>query len=428
MNNINIDSLFLWGLLIPLIFSTIYVESNRFLSKNKKIKDFFLKLIEIYNHVCEHYPLFIDYTASLGEDNINENIDSIEQQDSIKVLDTKYNNKYHEKYLQKFKNFPNEYPFNNEEKMEIEKLFIDSKNSLVNSYNEQLLKLETNNNLNNKIIENESEIVNSNSNINSNINSINNDKIIMFLSHMEENYDYEDLIDNYRAEPDSVNIEELWEDFLVNKKKIDKELEFLKKQTNTFNKSDEEIREDSYNTVVTKHLKKHFDNYLFEATPLGNVYMRLNISKNAFEYYSDCTIPYRYLEAVGRKYVTTFFCKPFFIDVDEEFKKGILAKEQKHNTNISAKNYSKETLDVMRTINSKNNSNVSLPNQIKANLPSVNDSDPNKHLLKERSNTYICEGKLHDSPILKKINKKNVDKRLNMTFSEFKKMQQENKK
>ena len=49
-----------------------------------------------------------------------------------------------------------------------------------------------------------------------------------------------------------------------------------------------------------------------EKTPLGNVIMYWNNSRGSFEFYSDNTIPYRYLETVGRKYVKTFNCRSIF--------------------------------------------------------------------------------------------------------------------
>jgi hypothetical protein len=82
----------------------------------------------------------------------------------------------------------------------------------------------------------------------------------------------------------------------------------------------------------------------------------------------------------------------------------------------------------MNKIKAKN-VKMSLPGHIQANLPSIqNGTTDNKHLLKERSNRYTWEGRLRDFCPLKKIDKKVVDKRLNLTFSEFKKMQQQNKK
>lgn len=53
---------------------------------------------------------------------------------------------------------------------------------------------------------------------------------------------------------------------------------------------------------------------LMEHTPQGNIIMFFDPYKFAFAYYSDNQISYRLLNAVAMKYVTTFFCRDFFID------------------------------------------------------------------------------------------------------------------
>lgn len=45
-------------------------------------------------------------------------------------------------------------------------------------------------------------------------------------------------------------------------------------------------------------------------------------------------------------------------------------------------------------------------------------------ILKDKSNRYTCEGRFSNFAVLKKVDKKTLDKRLTMTFAEFKKMQQ----
>ena len=55
-----------------------------------------------------------------------------------------------------------------------------------------------------------------------------------------------------------------------------------------------------------------------EKTPLGNVIMYWNNARGSFEFYSDNTIPYRYLETVGRKYVKTFNCRQIYVDMEFE--------------------------------------------------------------------------------------------------------------
>jgi hypothetical protein len=54
---------------------------------------------------------------------------------------------------------------------------------------------------------------------------------------------------------------------------------------------------------------------LYESTPRGNIVMHYDVYKDGFSYYSDQTgIPYKVLNAVAMKYVTTFRCRDFFMD------------------------------------------------------------------------------------------------------------------
>jgi hypothetical protein len=55
-------------------------------------------------------------------------------------------------------------------------------------------------------------------------------------------------------------------------------------------------------------IKINKSNILFESTPLGNIIMTYNQEKNEFEYYANRSFPYRILEIVAKKYVTTFGC------------------------------------------------------------------------------------------------------------------------
>ena len=66
--------------------------------------------------------------------------------------------------------------------------------------------------------------------------------------------------------------------------------------------------------IDMKELESLKNNILLETTPNGNVIMFYNSEKNAFEYYSDKIIPYRFLDTVGRKYVVQFRCKSIFTD------------------------------------------------------------------------------------------------------------------
>ena len=179
--------------------------------------------------------------------------------------------------------------------------------------------------------------------------------------------------------------------------------------------------------------------------------MFYNNKRETFEYYSDCTIPYRYLETVSRKYVKTFHCRPIFIDMEEELKEyerkleekkrleeekkkldeeeskkggedNSKAKEPKKNVFAKFKNYNKDGPSgrVVSAAPPKN----SIPNN-----NSVNESKKNEPIiLKERTNRYTHEGKFSNFNILKKVDKKVVNKKYAMTFADFKKMQQETEK
>jgi hypothetical protein len=59
-------------------------------------------------------------------------------------------------------------------------------------------------------------------------------------------------------------------------------------------------------------IKINKSNILFESTPLGNIIMSYDQEKNEFEYYANRSFPYRILEIVAKKYVTTFGCTQIY--------------------------------------------------------------------------------------------------------------------
>ena len=64
---------------------------------------------------------------------------------------------------------------------------------------------------------------------------------------------------------------------------------------------------------LKENLSTKTNNILIEQTPIGNVIMFYNSDKTRFEFYADKTIPYRFLETVARKYVITFKCKNIYV-------------------------------------------------------------------------------------------------------------------
>ena len=60
------------------------------------------------------------------------------------------------------------------------------------------------------------------------------------------------------------------------------------------------------------------NNFIMDLTPVGNVVMCYDSDKESFLYYSDNVVPYRFLEALCRKYVVTFKCKGLYVNMEEQ--------------------------------------------------------------------------------------------------------------
>jgi hypothetical protein len=199
--------------------------------------------------------------------------------------------------------------------------------------------------------------------------------------------------------------------------------------------------------VINKKLDKLMNCYVIEKTPLGNVLMIYNNTRSTFSYYSDSTIPYRYLEVVARKYVKTFACRPIFVDMDEELKKA----EEKWELERIEKETKEEEKKKIEQLKSQKQQIVEQKKSVFAKFKSYNkdsaatkamavppkNSIPNnkvtetssdeKVLLKENANRYSYEGKLSNFNFLKKVDRKVVDKKYAMTFADFKRLQEEKK-
>lgn len=398
-------------------FITVSILNN--LNKINVYISFFAGM---YKYVCENNPLIINY---LDTNTSNKAIDENIIDESIV---NKPVQKFEDKYLEKFKNFPNEFIFNEQEQSEInsefERIKIEIEKNRLNSINEiqaNLFKI-------NEIQEN------TKNDIEISVNNLTHNGLTLLLK-------YFDLEDDYNDDPDDIDFEELYNDLIKKKAELETKLSDVEQMKII----DDEIQINARDIVINNKLEKLINNYVLEFTPLGNIYMRYNNSKKSFEYFSNSTIPYRYLEPVGRKYVMTYWCKPLFVDIEEELKIAeIKFDEEKkkkeddierrkdeinHNPkNVLAKlkNYNKDTINqnnIKPHMKNRTTNNI-LPPQIKANLPNVNQHSE-KQLLKEKSNRYTWEGRLTNFSPLKKIDRKIVNKKLEMTFADFKKMQLE---
>jgi len=180
-----------------------------------------------------------------------------------------------------------------------------------------------------------------------------------------------------------------------------------------------------------------------EHTPLGNVAMHYDIKREAFVYYSDSVMPYRYLEVVARKYVITFHCKRVFIDMEDEINKAKTKIEEQKNVKKQqeeqaqqAKAEEKQELDLKEEPKKKNvfasfknyNKNTTKDSSNKpttgnSNATTTDNKNAEDPILKENANHYTCDGRYSNFLVLKKVDKTLVDKRLKMSFADFKKMQ-----
>ena len=217
----------------------------------------------------------------------------------------------------------------------------------------------------------------------------------------------------------------------------------------------ENAKEQAREFIIEKRLEKLKDCFVIEKTPLGNVLMTYNVSRGSFQFYSDNTIPYRYLETVSRKFVKFFDCRPIYYDMEEELKNYEIKLEEKERVEKereekereekereredelkNGKNYGLLTVQPKKNVFAKFKSynkesgtgHVNMAAPPKNSMPgkSITANSPNtKILLKENANRYTYEGKLSNFNMLKKVDKKLVDKKLALSFSDFKKMQVE---
>ena len=209
-----------------------------------------------------------DYDELLSQE------DEDEDDNNDNVVEFKPELKYEDKYLDQLRNLSREFIFTNteieEEECKINEIFTTLNNNNkteINKLSKRLAMIEST--LKNNSHDEETE-----------------------KTLLEE---YNILIDDLNKMLD-INADEQKQDFMVNAK------------------------EQARKYIIDEKLNKLKDCFIMEKTPLGNVLMFYNHKRDAFEFYSDNTIPYRYLEPVGRKYVKTFNCRPIFVDMGEELR------------------------------------------------------------------------------------------------------------
>jgi hypothetical protein len=342
--------------------------------------------------------IFVDYDIFEKLNDINEINGKKEINEENEENKKKEEIKYEDKYLEEVKKMQDDYIFTDEELKMSEKLYNDFyKNAL---------------------------------------NNIHSSKQILQSKIKEKNDELNDLRDMIN---DSSSEEDVSEETLIKEMdELNAELEVLNEKIVT----KEEITTEVNNHIIEKRLDNLKNCFIIEKTPLGNVAMMYNNKKMSFEYYSDSTIPYRYLEPVSRKYVLTFQCKPIYVDMEQELKeyerkleekekekkeKELMEIEEKRqNKTISTVPVKKNVFAKFKDYNKEAGSGkVNMAPPPKNSIPSgvKKEANPNeKVILKERANRYSCEGRFSNFSIIQKVDRKKVDKKFAMTFADFKKM------
>ena len=325
--------------------------------------------------------------------------------------------KYEDKYLQDIRSLNKEWIFTEQENNDILDLVL----RFFNQYKENKF---------NRIEEIQEEIRNLEIEI-----SEDNDDLKYFETVDEEGDELlneDNLDERNRVRKDKIKVLQEESELLISEVQTEDGLNELKK------KCELEARE----YIINKRIDRLENCYIIEKTPIGNVLMIYEKEKESFKYYSDCNIPYRYLEVVGRKYVKTFNCRPIFVDMEEELRlfeekwekeqelikmreednKRILDNQKLNNDVVKKKN----VFAKFKSYNKDAGGKISMAPPPKNSIPnnkSITETKENeKILLKERANRYTYEGKFANFNFLKKIDRKVFNKKLGLSFADFKKL------
>lgn len=203
-------------------------------------------------------------------------------------------------------------------------------------------------------------------------------------------------------------------------------IKYEDKYTNEYNKISPDI-------LSQEDLVRLKNCFIMERTPLGNLMMYYDDKRESFVYYSDNTIPYRFLEVASRHYVIQNNCKAIHVNMQDELseaeKKVIINKEKKKDEQVEVKksvfaklkNYNTSSIRAPNEMKQNSNRQMSNSNRQMSNSKQNTDGDANV-VVKDKANRYSYEGKFSNFSFLKKVEKKLVDKRYQMTFAEFKKI------
>jgi len=271
-------------------------------------------------------------------------------------------------------------------------------------------------------------------------NQLFEEKKIYFLNILIDNYqnrkkEIEEQLKNpheeqeYEEQEDELSLSNKKNKLIDELKELEDFLESENGKKDILFKSEETAR----NFIINQRIEKLANCYVMETTPQGNVLMIYDKNCDSFKYYSDNTIPYRYLEVVGRKYVKFFDCRPLYVDMEEEL---MAAEEKWEKERIEKEKKITEKDDNLKKIEKKSvftkfksYNKEGTTGRVNKGVPPKNsisitkEQENQKILLKEKANRYTYEGKMANFSFLKKIERKVVDKKYGLSFADFKKIQ-----
>jgi len=366
--------------------------------------NFFVRFYYIYTDFFMFYNKLL-YPDFWNNENLEPNNIEINPEEKFEEP-----SKYEDKYLEDIRRLNKDWKFTEDENNELTKLIQDFCNSYIETKTNRIEEITK------KIINLEKEI-----------------------SEEPESFTYvEDCDedgDKISLEDRRTDIQELQEE--ANKIKIEIETDEGLTQIN------KNSIEQATQYIINKRLDKLKNCYVIEKTPIANVIMIYDKDRETFKYYSDVNIPYRYLEVVGRKYIKSFDCRPIFVDMEEELRlfqekwdkeqelKKIKEEEDKKadetekNQQSIPEGKKKNVFAKFKSYNKDAGGKISMAAPPKNSIPnkSVTENKENaKIILKERANRYTYEGKIANFNFLQKIDRKIFNKKLGLSFADFKKM------
>jgi len=168
------------------------------------------------------------------------------------------------------------------------------------------------------------------------------------------------------------------------------------------NKGEAELKNFSNKLLSKDEIDNLKNKFIDEVTPSGLVKLFYDSYLEAFCYYSDQDIPYKYLEVVSRLYVLKYNCVNLYINYKEELFK---ARDIKLNKNKPSDNNTNLLYAVSKNKKLPENSNI--------------------YIVPEKSNKYIKKGTIKnlDEKEKKKVREEKKEKVIKeINFKDFKKL------